>query len=291
MIELKKSKIAAVAAVLTIVMASGTGSFALADSVSVDTAGSTSTEQSIGKTSRAEVSDEQRTLISEARTESMKEAVANLVEKGTMTQEEADAVLTGMENADLSIKTKTSDDSVTAPRAKGNPAGLTDEQTEALQTEKQALYEESLSALVADGTITQEQADEIMENGKGLKNKSGLTQEQMTAVREAMTGITAKAAENLVTSGTLTQEEADIITSRTGMKNAAASDADSTQQKAKGYLSELSEEQKQSLMDEFRTVYKEALADLVAEGSITQEIADQVQNMSGIMGHGGRGRK
>ncbi|WP_019229947.1 hypothetical protein [Sedimentibacter sp. B4] len=47
----------------------------------------------------------------------------------------------------------------------------------------------------------------------------------------------------------------------------------------------------QSLKDEFSTIFKEALADLVSDGSITQEIADHVQNMPKGMGYGGRGRK
>lgn len=291
MIELKKSKIAAVVVVLTLVVASGTGSFALADSVAVDTASDVTTEQSVDKTTRVEVSDEQRTLINEARTGSMKEAVANLVEKGTMTQEEADSVLSKIESEDDTIKTETSDDSITAKRGKGKFSDLTDEQIEALQSEKKALYEETLSSLVTNGTITQEQADSLNENGRGMKNVSGLTEEQMTAVREAMMGSTEKAAENLVASGILTQEEADSITAEKGMKDAAKSDEDKTQMKSKGYFADLTDEQAQSLKDEFSTIFKEALADLVSDGSISQEIADQVQNMPKGMGHGGRGRK
>jgi polyhydroxyalkanoate synthesis regulator phasin len=290
-IELKKNKIAAVVAVLTLVMASGTGSFALADSVSVDTASSVNTEQSLGKTSRVEVSDEQHTLINEARTESMKKAVANLVEKGTMTQEEADSVLSTMENEDEKIKAETSDDSITAKKEKGNFADLTDEQSEALKSEKKTLYEEALTGLVTNGTITQEQADNLNENGRGLKNKSELTEEQMTAVREAMIGSTEKAAQNLVASRTLTQEEADSIILKTDLKYAAKSDEDKTQIKSKGYLANLTDEQAQALKDEFSTIFKEALADLVTDGSITQEIADHVQNMPKGMGHVGRGRK
>jgi polyhydroxyalkanoate synthesis regulator phasin len=290
-IELKKSKIAAVVAVLTLVMASGTGSFALADSVYVDSTSSVNTEQSLDKTSRVEVSDEQHTLINEARTESMKKAVESLVAKGTLTQEEADSVLSGMEDDNEKVKTKTSDDSTTAKRGKGNFADLTDEQSEALKSEKEALYEETLAGLVTNGTITQEQADSINENGRGLKNKSGLTEEQMTAVKEAMIVSTEKAVENLVASGTLTQEEADSITSKIGMRDAVKSDEDITQIKSKGYLANLSEEQAQSLKDEFSTIFKEAIADMVTDGSITQEIADQIQNMPKGMGHGGRGRK
>jgi polyhydroxyalkanoate synthesis regulator phasin len=290
-IELKKSKTAAVVAVLTLVMASGTGSFALADSVSVDTASVVSTEQSIEKPSRVEISAEQRTLINEARTESMKKAVANLVAKGTITQEEADSILSGLENEDEKIKTENSDDSISAKREKGNFADLTEEQSEALKSEKKTLYEEALTVLVTNGTITQEQADSLNENGRGLKNKSGLTEDQMTAVREAMVGSTEKAVENLLASGTLTQEEADSIISKTEMKDAVKSNDDKTQIKSKGYLADLTDEQVQSLNDEFSTIFKKALADMVTDGSLTQEIADQVQNMPKGMGHGGRGIK
>jgi polyhydroxyalkanoate synthesis regulator phasin len=290
-IELKKSKIAAVVAVLTLVLASGTGSFALADSVSVDSTSSVNTEQSLGKTSRVEVSDEQHTLINEARTESMKKAVANLIEKGTMTQEEADSVLSAMEDDNEKVKTKTSGDSTTAKRGKGNFADLTDEQSEALKSEKEALYEETLASLVTNGTITQEQADSIIENVRGLKNKSGLTEEQMTSIREAMLGSTEKAVENLVASGTLTQEEADSITAKIGVRDIVKSDEDKTLIKSKGYLADLSDEQVQSLKDEFNSIFKDKLADMVTDGSITQEIADQIQNMPKGMGHGGGGRK
>ncbi|MDF2948111.1 MAG: hypothetical protein K0R07_121 [Sedimentibacter sp.] len=288
---MKKSKIAAVVAVLTLVMASGTGSFALADSVSVDTANGVNTEQSIEKPSRVDISDEQRTLINEARTESMKEAVANLVVKGTMTQEEADSVLSELENENGKIKTETSDDSITSKREKGYFADLTEEQSEALKSEKKTLYEEALTVLVTNGTITQEQADSINENVRGLKNKSGLTEEQMTAIREAMTGITKQAVENLLANGTLTQEEADSIIAKTEMKDAAKSNDDKTLTKSKGHLADLTDEQAQALKDEFSTIFKQALADMVTDGSLTQEIADQVQNIPKGMAHGGRGRK
>ena len=84
----------------------------------------------------------------------MKEAAANLAEKGTLTEDEADkftAAIAAM------LKEKPAE----------KPAGiLTEEQRTALKEAMKTIFENKLSDLADEGTITQDQADQLL-NGEG----------------------------------------------------------------------------------------------------------------------------
>jgi hypothetical protein len=55
--------------------------------------------------------------------------------------------------------------------------------------------------------------------------------------------------------------------------------------KENGPFKNLTDEQIKALKDETSTVFKNALSELVIKGTITQEIADQIQNMPFGRGH------
>ena len=106
------------------------------------------------------LTDAQRTAIQASRTSAFKPAVAELVTEKVITQTEADAIITAIANE---------------PQERGNAMvkNLTDAQRTALQTEMQALAATHLKELVATGTITQAQADQMSKFGHGMMDGNG----------------------------------------------------------------------------------------------------------------------
>jgi hypothetical protein len=85
----------------------------------------------------SDLTDAQRDAVMQARADSMKEAVAELVENGTITQEIADQL------PEVKMTAKEKCDPV-----------LTDEQRTALREEEKTVFESKLADLVDEGTIT-----------------------------------------------------------------------------------------------------------------------------------------
>jgi competence protein ComGC len=183
-------------------------------------------------------------------------ALDKLVDEGTITQDQAEAVTAGM-------TTK---------------AGITvDAGKKVHSTEHKAF----LSKLVSDGKLTQEQADAItssMPSKADMKNhdrgdvQSGdrpvnklvsdgtITQEQLNAIHEAMKAAKdsdksrTEILEELVSAGTVTQNQADAITSSIPVKNGTwAQDEKTAAGRHMGFFSKL-----------------------VSDGTITQEQADAI---------------
>jgi predicted transcriptional regulator len=289
--EKRKAVISGVV-ILTLALTSGIGVFASSsDSTTVHNGGTIA--------NKVQISDEQRTAINDARISSMKEAVENLVENNTLTQEEADRIIEKIDQKKAKATDGNSDANAAygldnenksrgfSGKRNGMLNTLTDEQKEALQTEQKSLYEAALSKLVTDGTITQDLADQLIETGHGLKNKMDLTDEQKTAIDDARTGSMKEAVANLVEKGTLTQTEADDILAVPEKKDFAGgnNEINKDPQKENGPFKDLSDEQINSLKEEIKTLYENSLKELVDEGIITQEIADHVQKMPFVMGH------
>lgn len=170
----RKTILAGVTAV-AVILSSGVMAFA-----ATDTAG---TADSLGYPCKPEIknglTDDQMEAVAQARTDSMKEAVAQLVENGVITQEIADHLSEGRgmmksKPTDLSTaeKQKTmptlTDEqkaafSQSAEQRKTSP--LTEDQRTALQEAMKTILESKLAALVDDGTLTQEQADRFLNDG------------------------------------------------------------------------------------------------------------------------------
>ena len=106
------------------------------------------------------LTDAQRTAIQSCRTTAMKTAVAELVAEKVITQVEADAITSSIANE---------------PQERGNAMikDLTDAQRTALQTEMQTLASAHLKELVAVGTITQAQADQMSKVRVGMMDGNG----------------------------------------------------------------------------------------------------------------------
>lgn len=102
----------------------------------------------------ANFTEEQRTSVMEAKTNATKQAAANLVENGILTQDEADVI------------------SAMWPPQKEDSNGpeniLTEEQKTILGDAIKAKIESKLAALVQDGTLTQTQADQLLSSKDGL---------------------------------------------------------------------------------------------------------------------------
>lgn len=193
------------------------------------------------------------------------------------------------ESTDESTDSTTSD----APGRSGYGLGVSDEAlAEALGitvAELEAAEDEARAAAVAqavaDGVLTQEQADAIIANGSSrgyqfnydkntyLAEALGITVEELEAARLEV--YTAQLAE-MVAAGTITQEEADLILAQKAVQNYVDDEA---------YQSAV------------QSIYADAVAQALADGVITQAQADELlANMSaqtfhfpGAGRHGGRG--
>ncbi len=233
---------------LSLVVSTGVVAFAATDTTNVQ-------QKKAVPAVIAGMTETQRDAVRQARTDSMTESVADLVEKGIITQDIADK-LTAVK--DLQQKDK------------GGIGTLTEEQRTALRDEETAVFKNGIAALVDEGTITQEQADQMSQGHKMMKGLD-LTEAQRDAVMQAKENAMKAAAAALVEKGTLTQEEADAI----GEKPAPI----------------LTDDQKTALADAVKAKFESKLSGLVDDGTITQDQVNQLLSDPGAlhMGPGGPG--
>lgn len=150
-----KRKNVLIVSMLTLTVLASSSAMAFADTN--DTTSATAAKGTASKCDmRAELNltDAQKTLLHESRASDLKEALANLVSAGTFTQAEADAMISNMPAAH-------------ADRDAGPFQNLTEKQKTALTSELETLRASSLKQLVSDGSITQAQADLLLEHGSG----------------------------------------------------------------------------------------------------------------------------
>jgi hypothetical protein len=245
---------------LAVVLSTGVIAFAATNSTDVQT----------GKDRpniMANLTDAQREAVLQARTDSMKETIAALVDSSTITQDTADKL----------SEVKSAPKDCTSKGGIGIKA-LTEEQRTALQAEEKALFESKLAGLIKDGTLTQNQADQL-EQGHKMMASANLTDEQMAAVKQAKADAMKEAAANLVEKGSLSQEEADAI-----------SIMPKEMPREKGSAAILTEEQRTALGETMKAKFESKLSSLVDDGTITQDQADQLLIDKGgpHMGPGGR---
>jgi len=241
---------------LAVVLSSGVIAFAAADTTG-------SQAEKSRPAIMSSLTEAQRDAVHQVQSDSMAEAIAALVDSGTITQEEADKLT----------------ETRVVQKENCNVNTLTDEQRTALQEEQKAEFESLLADLVDEGTLTQDQADQ-MEQGKGMMRSLDLTEEQKEAVMQAKISAMKAAAANLAEEGTITQEEADAISAMPAKIKSDEITAGSI----------LTAEQRTALNEAVKTKLESKLADLVDDGTLTQELADQILNDKGGM-HMGPGRK
>lgn len=140
--------------------------------------------------------------------------------------------------------------------------GVTVEELQAAHTEARAA---AIAQAVTDGRLTQEQADQMLDNEQGRQGRMcgpeqdnflaealGITVEELKAARQQVHE--ARLAE-MVASGAITQEQADLMLA---------------QKAVQGYMDS------EAMQSAAQAIYATAVAQAVADDVITQEQADQL---------------
>jgi len=217
-----KRKNVLVASILTLTVLASSSAMAFAD-----TTATTATAKDSGHKGdiRAELNltDAQMTLLHESRASDLKEALANLVSAGTLTQTEADAIISSMpaEPADrddgpFQSLTETQKAALEAKLKALKPAE-SDKTSGATHADREAIMTQALNALVKDGVLTQTEADKIIANApaKHADRDAGpfqsLTEKQRTALENELQTLKASSLKELVSDGTITQAQADVL--------------------------------------------------------------------------------
>ncbi len=155
---------------------------------------------------------------------------------------------------------------------------------EELQAAREAVRAAAIEQAVADGVLTQEQADQILSNAGGfrggkhgfpgqdgndelLAEELGVSVEALAAAREEVQA--ARVAE-MIEAGVLTQEQADMMAAERAVRSYLDTDA---------------------ISEAMQDAYKSAIEQALADEAITQEQADlMLENMPTFMpGQGGPG--
>ncbi len=186
----KKTILAGITAA-AVVLSSGIIAFAATDSTDQDS----SRELERMPSCMATLTDEQRKAVHQTRLDSMSEAIAELVDNGVITQDEADklsktkAMLKEkimMKGLNLTDEQKTAAKEARYAAMQENrqqenirrenrpPVLLTEDQRAALYEAMKNIMGSKLDDLVAEGTITQDQADELVDgNGPQFMGPGG----------------------------------------------------------------------------------------------------------------------
>jgi competence protein ComGC len=218
-----KRKNVLVVSILTLTVLASSSAMAFADSTA--TGATTAKDSSHKGDIRAELNltDAQMTLLHESKASDLKEALANLVSAGTLTQTEADAIISNMpaEPADrgdgpFANLTETQKAALEAKIQALRPAEA-DKTSDASHADRAAVMTKALAALVKDGVLTQAEADTITANAPAEKADRGdgpfqnLTEEQRTALQNELDTLRTNSLKELVSNGTITQAQADLM--------------------------------------------------------------------------------
>lgn len=152
---MKKGKIVISAVTAMTIFVSTIGGTALASS------GADSASDNIKK-NLAGLTEEQVQTIRQLKDNSIKEAISQLVENENLTQEEADSMLNIFNEKSLHKEKDNLSEEQKPPKNDEDESNLTQDQRKKLNETTKTIYDEGLSKLVDDGTITQDQADQLL---------------------------------------------------------------------------------------------------------------------------------
>lgn len=219
-----KRKNVLVATILTLTVLASSSAMAFADTTAT---GATTTKEGGHRgdlKAELNLTDAQMTLIEESRTDDLKEALANLVSAGTLTQTEADTILADMpaEPADrgdgpFANLTETQKAALKAKLEALKPAA-SEKTSDASHADRAAIMTQAITALVTDGVLTQTEADAITSNMPTEKADRGdgpfqsLTEKQKAALKSELDTLRTSSIKQLVSDGTITQSQADFMT-------------------------------------------------------------------------------
>ncbi len=156
---------------------------------------------------------------------------------------------------------------------------LTQEQRDVLNSVRKEVTEEAMTYLVANGTLTQEDADEFIANAdkaptrpEGFKRNSeisdSIASEEMEALRTKSQDLFEFELDKLVKAGTITEEIASQLKEQRPMN----------QGRVKNRGISLTEDQITAVTEAREKSFTEALSALASDGTITQEVKDQIQS-------------
>lgn len=259
---------------------------ASSDSVkAVKTAASATAKQTDGTNVKIKFQDnaglttEQRQALNSAVQANIKSALADLISKGTITQEQADTIApSAKDGAGTKIKID-------------KKLNFSEEQTKAITSAMENARKSAINSLVDAGTITQEVADKLSEKNQAFfkfdakGNMANLTDAQREAYLTTEQANIKDALADLVSKGTITQEIADMFAPRAkpadGQQPAQPDKTDKTKRP------DITDAQMTALKDAMKTAHEATLSTLVKNGTITQEIADQLKDHGFMIGKGG----
>lgn len=204
----------------------------------------------------------------------MKAAIADLVSKGTITQETADALLPADAGA-ASKNGKTGHGTDKAP--------LTEEQMSAIGTAMQNANNAAIDKLLSTGIITSEQADILKKEKGGIGFRhagrpggSMLTAEQSEQLNSAVAELMKSALDDQVKTGIFTQAEADSLISMLPAQKDKQNGSEAPKEPA--VRPKMTEAQAKAFKDALSKAQETAVSTLVANGVLTQETADKLKD-------------
>lgn len=249
------------------------------------------TDDAAATAEHSQMTQAQMEAVQGAQSESMKTAIANLLSDETLSEDEADTIISALDAqaAKHTQTTQTTQSAVSARTGNGLLSTLTEDQITALKDEAESLFKDALSELADAGTITDDQADAIILAASGSKQSLDLTDDQIKAVSEARAESMTQAVANLAADGTITDDESDTILAVLSKDKAETSEVKSTAATKAGIYTDLSDDQITALKAEYLTVLESALTDLTDDGTITADMATAILERASQTGTESRG--
>lgn len=188
------------------------------------------------------------------------DSLKTLVDKGTITQEQSDKILQSFAEAPAKRE-------ALAQKIEN----MTVKEARQYMLDNKGIPQNPLGQLVADGVITQAQADAF----------------QAAMVETAQKENQQRAADGLkalVDKGTITQDQADKILAKLA---SVKTDQEALREKLKS----MTKEELQQYMKDNQVKREDPISQLVTDGTITQDQANALRGIAGLGGKGGPGGK
>lgn len=196
----------------------------------------------------------------------------SLVSAGTLSQAQADTILTREQQREKERQTQM-----------GKMQSMTKAERETACQENRPERVDLLAQLVADSTITQEQADAIQ-----AATRAKFQEQRQAALTGALTGLVEKGVINEQQSTAIAGQLKQFQTARQAQMQARQGINAEDRQSQRETMQSMTAVQRQAYREANKPEMVNPLADLVNAGTLTQAQADQVIKAISIM-HGGQG--